>query len=399
MTTYLWSWFFILPLLVRPGCAHHDSHNSDTHVPRSSSVIRNPARSLSPDNTKRNNAVAIALGVTAGLLLLISLVIFLLYLRKRKRTVAQIEEGAIEEKPGTEEKPQWWHIDLQSAKGTTWWVLETKGGGKEREGKNSADEDYPIKTKTSHLDRLRYFLSRNNAERQNSDLPQNTLQRPGFPPAPDAPNRVARPLPTVPNSHPRYPSILDRPGNPSGFPPPSPFKNPNLARTVLAVESREKTNRRRVQIPPKVLMVPNGRLIANLPGAPRSPSGHRRRSWLSRQAFKNPFLPLKESDAVLPPSVSAGLALRHQMANSPRPRSNLNPPATSPPNASRMRVPRRVPAPIYEERRTMASPIVVPAPPGTGGVPRPGYRGDQRAMKSALPLGYHPRPSIDPRPL
>lgn len=355
------------------------------------------SRSFSPHDAKRNHVAAIALGVIAGIILLISLIIFLLYLRKRKRAMNQIEDGI------TEEKPQWWHIDLQSAKRTSWWVLETKGGEKEREEKNSADDGYPLKSKTSHLDRLRYFLSRGSAQKQNSESVQNAFPQSGFPPAQDTSNQVTRPLPAVPTSHPRYPSILDRPGNPPGFPPPSPFKNPNLARTILAVESREKSNRRRVQIPPRALIVPNGRLIPNLPdrkaGTSRSPPGHRRRSWLSRQSFKNPFLPLKESDAVLPPSVSAGLALRQQLTNSPRSRSNLSAPATSPPDASRMDATRKVPMPIYEERRTVPSPNVVKAPPGTGGVPRPKYQADQRVMRSALPLGYYPRPPVGSGPI
>lgn len=282
---------------------------------------------------------------------------------------------------------------MQSAKGTSWWVLETKGGGKEREAKSS--EDYSIKTKTSHLDRLRYFLSRKKPAEQNPEPSRNAFQHPAFLSTAERAEYIARPLPAAPNNHPRYPSILDRPGNPPGFPPPSPFKNSNLARTILAVESREKVNRRRVQIPPKVLMVPHGRPVPGAQdrkaGITKSPSGHRRRSWLSRQNFKNPFLPLKESDAVLPSSVSAGLALRQQLAQSPRSRSNLNAPATSPPDASRMDVARRVPAPIYEERRTVRSPTVR-IPPGTGGVPRPKYQADQRAMRSALPLGYHPQP-------
>ncbi|KAF5363395.1 hypothetical protein D9756_000819 [Leucocoprinus leucothites] len=391
MMTIRWSWFFTFPLLVLSSYAQNDDHNANTEASR---FVQHVARSL--DSSRADNAVAIGLGVTAGVILLVALLVFLLYLRKRKRAMNQIEDGVSEV---AEEKPQWWHIDLQSAKGTTWWVLETKGGGKEREGKNSGEE-YLIKPKTPHLDRLRrYFLSPKNAVKQDPELPRDTFQHPAFPAPADQTNPIARPLPAIPNSHSRYPTILDRPGNPPGFPPPSPYKNTNLARTIRAVESREKLDRRRVQIPPKALAVPHGRPIPGLPerkaAVPKSPSGHRRRSWLSRQAFKNPFLPLKESDAVLPSSVSAGLALRQQMAHSPRSRSNLSAPATSPPDASRMGVARRIPAPIYEERRTIQSPAT--RPPGTGGVPKPKYQVDERAMRSALPLGYQSRPPTNAR--
>jgi len=391
MAIFLWSWFFIFPLLVQPGCAHHDSQKTDANVPRNPSIVTYFARSSSSQDAKRNNSTAIALGTVAGAILLAALIGFILYLRKRKRAMNQIEDGIgvpdLEEKP-QEEKPQWWHIDLQSAKGTNWWVLESKGGGPEREKKNSADEDYPIKA-SSHLDHLLYFLSFKGA---------TTQQHPEFPTSPDGHDPIARPQPVAPNSRPRYPSILDRPGNPPGFPPPSPFKNANLARTVRAVEAREKTNRRRAQVSPKangrpVILDQSDRQAGATPG---STPGRRRRSWFSRQNFKNPFLP---SEAVLPSSVSAGLAMRQQLAHSPRSRSKLSTPATSPPDASRTQVVRRVPVPIYGEWRTVQSPDGVRASPGTGGVPRPKRQEDQRALKSALPLGYPSRLPTIPKPV
>lgn len=340
---------------------------------------------FSRDDARQSNTIAIVSGIAVGVLLLVLLTGFVLYCRRQKRRRSQIEDGVgvidLEEKP-QEEKPQWWHIDLKSAGGTNWWVLESKGGGPEREKNNLADEDYPIQGKPSHFDRLRYFLS-------GKDTTARTY--PELPPGPNGSDYIARPQPVAPNSRPRYPSILDRPGNPPGFPPPSPFKNANLARTVFAVEHREKTNRRRVQVSPQT----NSRPIPNRQAGTTDPaSGRRRRSWFSRQNFVNPFLP---SEAVLPSSVSAGLAMRQQRADPPRSRSKLSTPATSPPDASRMEVPRRVPAPIYEERRAR-SPVNVRAPPGTGGVPRPPrHQEDQRAMKSALPLGYHPRSPPVPR--
>ena len=127
------------------------------------------------------------------------------------------------------------------------------------------------------------------------------------------PDSIERPLPVLPRLINREPSPLERGTKPPRRSPPPPLNadmEPSELETISSSDSDSTISNGshkpvRVKVPPQAVLVPvPGRPLPGFSGAktawlrpPKSPS--RRRSWLSKQPFKHPFVPLRTPDITL----------------------------------------------------------------------------------------------------
>lgn len=285
MMTFRWSWIFILySLLVRLGSATVPVDNhivDDIHQRAAAFDSSHIFGFLTPNSPpSKPNIGAIVGGVILGLVILLALIGW--HFISRNRRIAHVEEGKIS--PGAiKERPDGVLPDLKS--------------------QFSPDES------KGRFDRIRQALGRRPFKRsQQSILPVFQIAIP-----PGSTESINRPPPAAPNHVPRYPSTLER-GYDKGSrrpTPPSMAGYPDLPRTasVTTTDTWEPGDpRRKVQVPPKAVLVPMpGRPLPGLAAAvsarspglrpPRSPS--RRRSWFSKHPFKHPFIPVRAADNLL----------------------------------------------------------------------------------------------------
>jgi len=282
MMTFRWSWIFILNLLlVQLGSATvpNDNHIvNDIHQRSGDETSYRVFDFLVPDQPKKPNIGAIVGGVIGGLTF--TLVVLGWCFVSRRRRIAHVEEGA--RSPGLK-RPDGLVGDPKS-------VFSPDGKG----GK---------------FDRIRDVLGRRPRKPLENILPVYQVALP-----PGSTDTIGRPPPAAPNHAPRYPSVLERGSNPKRRPTPPPLEGyPDLSSAssvtdgVPSTDVGERPGRRKVQAPPKALMVPTpgrplpGLAIASARSAgmrpPKSPS--RRRSWFAKHPFKHPFIPIRSIDTNL----------------------------------------------------------------------------------------------------
>lgn len=225
----------------------------------------------------RTNVGAIVAAVVGGVALSFGVAGWCFVSRKRKHA-PHVEEGA--RSPGLKERPAGWIPELKSA--------------------FSPDEK-----SIRGFDRIREALGRRGVKKSDqSILPVYQVSLP-----PGSTESIGRPPPVAPSHVPRYPSMLERGYSKRPHPPPPPLQGysdlsraPSLTDSLRSAEGGDRASRRRVQIPPRVLLVPPpGRPLPGFAGSrsaglrpPKSPG--RRRSWLSRHPFKHPFIPFRNAD-------------------------------------------------------------------------------------------------------
>jgi len=287
MMTIRWSWIFILySLLVRLGSAAipDDNHIVDEILPRAGiyhpdlSRMLNLSSSKPQPQPKKPNVGAIVGGVLGGLALVALLG---WYFISRKRRIHHVEEGV--KSPGLKDNQGGW-LDPKSQ-----FSPDEKNGGK--------------------FSRLKDVLGRRKRPPLESILPSYHV---AFPTG--STNSINVPPPAVPNHAPRYPSILER-GTTKKRPAPPPlegYPDPSrvpVSESIRSIDSAggQRTGRRKLQVPPKALVVTTpGRPLPGLAAisarsaglrTPKSPS--RRRSWFAKHPFKHPFIPVRSVDNTL----------------------------------------------------------------------------------------------------
>ncbi|KAG6911735.1 hypothetical protein DXG01_007985 [Tephrocybe rancida] len=284
--TFRWSWIFILySLLVRLGSATvpNDNHIVNEVHRRAGSPRLFDLLAVPTDPPKKANVGAIVGGVIGGLAVLAIIGFCSL---KRRRRIPHVEEGP--KSPDLKERPEGWIPDLKSQ-----FSPDDKSGGK--------------------FDRLRDALGRRAGVGKKAPL-DNILPVYHVSLPPGSTKSIDRPPAAVPSHVPRYPSVLERGSKRRPSPPPPLEGYPDLSRvsvadSVQSMESAsgERTGRRKLQVPPKALVVPTpgrplpGLVIASARSAglrmPKSPS--RRRSFFSKHPFKHPFIPVRSVDNTL----------------------------------------------------------------------------------------------------
>jgi hypothetical protein len=215
-------------------------------------------RDITIDQKARSTNIALA--IAGGVVLLVLMIgILLLYLTQRSAS-ARIPDV----EPGTVPKPQWWMVEGKNEK-MGWWKL---GSGNDNSPAGELDNG-------SRIERLKAALQVRKAAK-NGQIPSPVL-----------------PLQTDPDTQHKYPDVLERGFRAPVYPFHSSPQIPSITRTMY--DGSNHLN------PPLPAIVTEGqRVTLSRTGAPRSPAGRRRsRDRLSRQ-FRNPFLPLKDSDVTVP---------------------------------------------------------------------------------------------------
>jgi hypothetical protein len=216
-------------------------------------------RDITIDQKARSTNIALA--IAGGVVLLVLMIgILLLYLTQRSAS-ARIPDV----EPGTVPKPQWWMVEGKNEK-MGWWKL---GSGKDNSPEGELDNG-------SRIERLKAALQVRKAGKNGQQALSPVL-----------------PLQTDPDTQHKYPDVLERGFRAPVYPFQSSPQIPSITRTMY--DGSNHLN------PPLPAIVTEGqRVTLSRTGAPRSPAGRRRsRDRLSRQ-FRNPFLPLKDSDVTMP---------------------------------------------------------------------------------------------------
>jgi len=335
------------------------------------------ARAEEKPRAKSDDATSIALGVIACLFLLslVALGIFFFFRRRRQviAATADVEKGA--------EKRNWWMVEGKEKSFSEWW----------RQSHSIPDrvEPPPSAGVRSSLQRIRSALTRKGALRGTSKKEdQDVLIPPVRIVSPSG--TIDLPMQTVPQSKPRYPSVLERGYRVPLYPIEAPTdKSPPRSLTSPATHKprsvAERSIQRQVTVPPRALSISKGRLV--LPrsdrkvGLPRSPAYGRKHGMLSN--IQHPFMPLKESETAFP-TISAPMPSQETAATNPKlgyPQGTVQPVRAAPAAPAGPRVgrngTRRVPAPLIVPSRptTPASPLsmreTVIFPPGQSPSIRP----------------------------
>jgi len=284
MAVQLWSWIFIFQtLFIRLGYAHVH-HNYEVlagralervfmfvyfnlFILRIASNTYYHSRGLTKAEKERNTFIGLAI---AGSVVLVAIVVglFVLYLRQRVK-IQDSESG------GTAiPKPHWWMVESKSEK--LW----------RRLSQPSSPEA------GSRIERLREVLNIQRKEKKGPILPTH---RPSVPSPTDS---LDLPMQTDPNIRPDYPESLERSYNAPIYSVQSPPRIPKVVTTMY--DGGRHIKRISPTVPPRAIVTQGQRTTLSRSGArsggPRSPAGRR---WLARNSFRNPFLPLKDSDAPL----------------------------------------------------------------------------------------------------
>lgn len=278
--------------------------------------------------SSRPNVAAIVAGVFGGLALITALIVWFVIFRKR-RSIPHVEEGV-------EERPEGWIPNLKSE-----FSPDEKGG--------------------LRFDRIREaFAHRGLKKSQPGILP---LYQTSLPPG--SKEFISGPMTPAPAHIPRYPSVLER-GRNRPRPPPPPLglgidRTPSMSDSIQSAEPGDRASRRKVQIPPRVLLVPSpGRPLPGFarPGASRSPRSPRRKSWLSKRLSRHPFIPLRDPDPSIQFAPGSPLHPNHYQPSREllearldlkSPRTPMTPRTPRTPKLARREPVRRLPVPLYEE--------------------------------------------------
>jgi len=273
MAFSLWSWIFIFQtLLIRPAYAH------DYEVLARRALERVFIRDLTDEQKVKNTYVALA--IAAGVVVLAVIVgLALLYLR-HKVVVPEPETGVTD----ADAKPHWWMVESKNEK-MDWWRLS------HRLSRIPSVESPQSDSGRSRIERLKDAL---NIQRKNKNqAPILPIHHP-LPPVDQKP-----PVP-INDVQPRYPESLEQ-GYRAPIYPVQALQVPKLVVTP--------------SIPPRAIVTQGQRVTLSRSlarsGAPRSPTSRR---WLHRKSFRNPFLPLGDTDAALP-KISAPVAVTIDSSN------------------------------------------------------------------------------------
>lgn len=263
MAVQLWSWIFIFQtLFIRLGYAHV-THTYEVLAGRA--LDRVFIRGLTKAEKERNTFIGLAIAASVVLLAIV-IGLLVLYLRQREK-VGDSEAGA-----SAIPKPHWWMVESKSEK--IW----------RRLSQPSSPEA------GSRIERLREVL--NIPRKKGPILPTHR------PSVPSPTESLDLPLQTDPNIRPDYPESLERSYNAPLHPIQSPPRIPKVVTTMY--DGGKHLKRTSPVLPPRAIVTQGQRATISRAGArsgaPRSPAGRR---WLARNSFRNPFLPLKDSDAPL----------------------------------------------------------------------------------------------------
>ncbi|KAF8901679.1 hypothetical protein CPB84DRAFT_1746961 [Gymnopilus junonius] len=271
MAFSFWSWIFIFQtLLIRSACALPVSHDYEVLARRALETVF--IRDFTDEQKAKNTYVALA--IAAGVVFLAVIVgLALLYLRHRV-VASELESGVTD----ASTKPHWWMVESKNEK-MDWWRLSHRLSGIESPQSDSG---------RSRIERLREAL---NIQRKNKNqAPTLPIHHP-----------VDQKLPVPTNDiQPRYPDSLER-----GFQAPIyPVQDPQIPKLVVTLST-----------PPRAIVTQGQRVTLSRSlarnGVPRSPASRR---WLHRKSFRNPFLPLRDTDAALP-TISAPVAVTIDSSN------------------------------------------------------------------------------------
>jgi len=276
MAFQLWSWIFIFQtLLIRPSYAKV-SHNYEVLAGRA--LERVFIRGLADEQKTRNTFIALA--IAAGVVLLAGIVgLFLLYIRQKVlQKVQEPEAGVIDA------KPHWWMVEAKNEK-MDWWRLSHRLSA--TPGVESPKSD----SGRSRIERLKDTL---NIQRKRNNQPLLPTHRPV---AHSPTNTLNLPMQTNANIQPRYPDSLEHGYRAPIYPVQSP---PQIPTVTMTMYDGGRPLKRSPSIPVRAIVTQGQRATLSRSlarsGAPRSPAGRR---WLSRNSFRHPFLPLKDTDAAL----------------------------------------------------------------------------------------------------
>jgi len=260
MAFQLWSWIFIFQTLLIRFAYAHVSHDYEALAGRAlESVVF--MRSLTTAQKARNTFIALA--IAAGVVLVAGVIgLFLLY-RRQKAKIPETESGV------AVEKPHWWMVDAKNEK-MDWWRLS-----------NRISQSPTSDSGRFRIERLKDALKiqRKGAKQQPLLPTHSNSVSSGSTHSPDLP------MQTNQNIQPRYPHNLER-----GYQAPIyPIQSPPQINVIPAPSLK-----RLPTVPPRAIVTQGQRTARN--GGPRSPANRR---WMSRNSFRHPFLPLKDSDGSL----------------------------------------------------------------------------------------------------
>jgi len=274
MAFQLWSWIFIIQImLVRPGYAHVGHYQGLTRR----ALVRVFARSLSESEITAKNTFT-ALAITLSIVLVVGIVGLFLVIRRSRRQVKvpEPESGVVDA------KPSWWMVEGKNEK-MDWWRLSHRF---EPAAVPAIDPTKPVEG--GRIARLKAAIQRQagkNAQAQ----PIIPMYRNN---SPSPTESLGLPMQSVPDVQPKYPDSLERGYRAPIYPVQSPPQ----------IYIGERPLKRSPTSPPRAIVTGGQRATlaraGARSGAPRSPAG-RRRDLSKRHSFRNPFLPLKVSDAPL----------------------------------------------------------------------------------------------------
>jgi hypothetical protein len=330
MAFQIWSWIFIIQiLLVRPGYAYASHYESLTRRALGNIFVRG----LESESEITTKNTFIALAITASVVLVVGLLgLFIVIQRSRHQVkVPEPESGVVDV------KPSWWMVEGKNEK-MDWWRLSHRF---EPAAVPAVAAAQPVDG--GRIARLKAAIQRQAGKDQHPIIPMHRNN------SPSPTDSLGLPMQISPDIQPKYPDSLERQYRAPIYPVQSPPQVPLIYVGERPVKGSPTS-------PPRAIVTSGQRATVARAGArsgaPRSPAG-RRRDWVHRHSFRNPFLPLKDSDAPL--KISAPVPLPYI--------DTTNPKLTYGPSLLR---PRPAPTPAGESYRPPVPPklrkLAPPAP-------------------------------------
>ncbi|KAH6915414.1 hypothetical protein BKA70DRAFT_1141957 [Coprinopsis sp. MPI-PUGE-AT-0042] len=306
----------------------HGTLNGNVVVARAEEGVAKSGK-LSPED-----ATSVALGVTFSVLglALIGLAIWFYVIKPRRQQKAKTD------------------VDVEAGNRSWWMVTDTKGDGEKggslaewwRKSYAVPDRVEPPPTPATagprtSIQRFRSILTRKGALRGVGKTGDVESQQPPMVKSmiPSPTLTIDLPIQAVPQSKPRYPSVLERGYRVPLYPTTTPPKEPAGSRSLTSpgdalngsttsVSTPGRPQRPLIGLPPRSLKASNGRLLNPIAehrksGQPRSPA-HRRRVGFNVNIgqFKHPFIPLKDSDTDFPVTISGPLPSAETAETNPK---------------------------------------------------------------------------------